>query len=317
MEADFRGKSVDFIKFVQTFEEMLTKDVYKLTEGLPFLMREGNHRVIINRVEGDNKQCDSYVYDVNTSLLSDSNGQISMVVSYEDIGKLAELDKKISSYEGFMAADELAASAVHEIKNPLFSIRGFVQLLESSLNIDDKRREYTHIMVSELDRLHRLLDDFLTFSQNKQKKCETIDMKQLIEDTVNFLRPRFEANKLLLNVNIEDDMPTISGSSDQLKQALINLFHNSIDATGSGNGITVKALAEGNRIYISIKDEGTGISEEITKDVFKPFYTTKEKGTGLGLYITKKIIENHNGRIYYESSEGEGTTFFIEFSALK
>ncbi len=112
-------------------------------------------------------------------------------------------------------------------------------------------------------------------------------------------------------------MPTITGNSDQLKQALTNLLYNSIDATGPGKGITVKAFAEGNGIYISIKDEGAGISEKISKDVFKPFYTTKEKGTGLGLYITKKIIENHNGNIYYESREGEGTTFFIQFAALK
>ena len=132
---------------------------------------------------------------------------------------MAESEKDIG-HEGTYVGRRACGECRHEIKNPLFSIRGFVQLLESSLNIDDKRREYTQIMISELDRAQRLLDDFLTFSQNRQKKCETIDIKQLIEDTVKFLGPRFESNKLSLQVNIEDDMPTITGNSDQLKQAL-------------------------------------------------------------------------------------------------
>jgi nitrogen-specific signal transduction histidine kinase len=251
MEGLFSNGQIDFIKFEKAFEEIFKKDVFKLTKEPSFYIKDGNHKIIINKVQSDDNKCNSYVYNVNTSLLTDCGGQISIIVSYEDVGKLNSLDKNISAYEELISVKELAASAAHEIKNPLFSIRGFVQLLESSLNADDKRREYTNIMVTELDRINRLIDDFLNFSLGKEKKWQEIDIKQLVGYTINFMSPLFESKKLLLDVDIYDDMPVITGSSDQLKQALINLIHNSIDATEPGGTTRLFALA--NLVMLSSK----------------------------------------------------------------
>jgi signal transduction histidine kinase len=317
MELGAKYEPNSYRKLLQALEDVLTKDMYMLIKDPPYFIKEGNHKVFINKqFDYEDGQYVPYVYDVNTFFLKDPNGQVSVVVCYEDLNSSLQV-KETPSSDISSALDELAAAAVHEIRNPLFSIKGFAQLLESSFESNDKRREYTHLMVSELDRLHKLLDEFLVFMQENKSKFTTVDIKQIIQETTSLLGPQFESKKLSVHVDIEDNMPAAKGSNEQLKQALLNLLLNSIDATEPEESIEIKAFAQSGKIHISIKDEGTGIGDEIASDVFKPFCTTKKKGTGLGLYITKKIVENHDGNIFFKSESGKGTTFFLELPAVK
>ncbi|WP_422447190.1 two-component system sensor histidine kinase NtrB [Thermoanaerobacterium sp. DL9XJH110] len=305
----FRDGAFNLLKYAEVYEDMLAERVDTVLEAPLLFVREGNHRIVIENRDEENANR-SYVYDVSTSLFEDSEGPLGVIVSYEDKGEIEKLRENLTRIESLAVSGELAASAVHEIKNPLFSIRGFLQLLENSLGKDDRRREYTHIMISELDRLRRIVEDFLILSRQQIKKNDRIYIDKLMEEVLNLFKARF-TETVSCRLDMEKDL-WVYGDKDQLKQAFLNLIQNSLEAITKEGNIFIKSRRQEDKIIVEIKDDGVGIKEGNREKLFKPFFTTKENGTGLGLYITKRIIQNHGGKIRFESKEGEGTTFFVE-----
>ncbi|WP_442600261.1 ATP-binding protein [Neobacillus sp. D3-1R] len=229
---------------------------------------------------------------------------------------LIELNNWMNTNSYHQQVEKLAAGIVHEIRNPLTTVSGFLQLLKPYLKESDKER-YADIAIDELKRANEIISEFLNASKPSEDKIVPLSINQLVKD-IAFL---YEGEALLHHIEISMDLTGINdyvlANPKKIKQVMINLVKNAIEAIIEGDKIssgTIQLITEmiENKVQISIHDNGCGMSKTLAKQLFHPFYTTKTNGTGIGLSMCKKWIEEHNGTILVESIEGTGTTFRIQ-----
>lgn len=237
-----------------------------------------------------------------------SGKQIEQVI-IRDISERKKNEELLINSEKLYVAGQLAAGIAHEIRNPLTSLKGFLQLIATGRG---NSSNFYGIMKSELERIESIVSELLMLSKPQIYEFVHIDSRQIMADTVNLL----ETQAILHNVIIEfhaDYRPLwVVGVENQLKQVFINVLKNAVEAMQSGGTATINmSLDEEQGVMIRIKDEGSGIPKEQLSKIGQPFYTTKDKGTGLGLMVTYKIVDNHQGQITAESEIGVGTTFII------
>ena len=215
----------------------------------------------------------------------------------------------------------LASGMAHEIKNPLTPIKTFSEQLPSRLDDKEFLLKFSRIINKEVDRIDNLVQDLLNFAKPSPPQLKQININQLIEQTLNLLNNEIIRHKINLNISSENENIRINIDPNQIKQALLNIFLNAIDAMPKEGVLTVDSRFRGkdnnsnvsdNGVIITISDTGCGIDPKDLPHIFDPFFTKKDHGTGLGLSITHEIIKNHNGRILAESKLGKGTTFRIE-----
>nr|WP_263324692.1 ATP-binding protein [Neobacillus sp. Marseille-Q6967] len=219
-----------------------------------------------------------------------------------------QTDRLLLKSEKLALLGQMAAGIAHEIRNPLTSIRGFIQLFKA----DNKQSEYYDIVLSELDRINDIVGEFLVLAKPTVAVFTEKDIRVLVRDVVTL----FNTQSILSNVEIfiesEEELPAISCEENQLKQVFLNLLKNAVEAMPNGGHIyiKIKEKVEG-EISIQIIDQGIGIPKERISTLGEPFYTTKEKGTGLGLMTCYKIIESHQGVLTIDSQVKVGTTIEI------
>lgn len=197
----------------------------------------------------------------------------------------------------------------HEIKNPMAVCKGYLDMLDTS---DKKQVErYVPIIKEEIDRTLLILKDFLSLNKIKIEK-DIMDINLLVEEVIDSVSPLAKQNKIIIEESLIDDEVYINGDYNRLKQVLINLVKNSIEAINKDDGkIFISTNLNNNNFYIVIEDNGCGMSEEILSKIEEPFYTTKKNGTGLGISLSKEILEAHNFKIEYKSNENVGTSVTI------
>lgn len=245
-----------------------------------------------------------------TSLPIIINGSIAGIIGYgKDVTKLRQTEERLRRTEKLSIVGELSASIAHEIRNPLTSLKGFVQLLQKD---DDSHQDYYEIMGDELNRINHIVGELLLLAKPQHIKFTKSVIQKLLNDVISLLSP--EAS--LYNVQIESFLPEndlwIECEPNQLKQVFINIIKNAIEAATNDGTITiVLKQVNDNRINIIIKDNGCGISKVKLKKLGEPFYSSKEKGTGLGLTVSYKIVQSHKGTIHFDSQKNEGTTVQI------
>lgn len=314
MADERRQSGEDFGKLIDNYQKYFTKSSYTFKQNPPLFVKEGSHRVLIEyQDEGDK----TFEYDVDYSIIEDAKGLLGYLVSFEDVEKLKELGRKNMQLESWLTEKEIAASYVHELKNPLFSIRGFLQILKQSFDDDDKRKEYTDIAINELDRMNNLLNDYLArykeHNIHDDKTKMGISVKKVIEELIAFFQHSLHIKGISHEIEFENNELLVLIGKEQLMQVLINIVQNSIEAMDKGDHLSIKAFKEDDWVCIEIKDEGVGIKQSELDKIFAPFFSTKENGTGLGLYITKRIVDNNGGSINIKSIEGKGTTTYLKF----
>ena len=228
-----------------------------------------------------------------------------------DMSELNKSRELIQESEKLHIVGELAAGIAHEIRNPLTSLRGFVQLL--NFQKQKGTMDYYQIMLSEIDRINSIVSELLLLAKPKTMNYKQVDLKVLIKSIILLLNA--QAN--LYGVVMKPSFHTEKGSylvyceENKLKQVFINILKNAIEAMTSGGHLQIDVKLVHDRALILFTDEGPGITKEHLAKIGQPFYTTKEKGTGLGLMISKSIIENHKGTMRIESEVGQGTTVEI------
>ncbi|WNS77385.1 ATP-binding protein [Bacillus sp. DTU_2020_1000418_1_SI_GHA_SEK_038] len=222
----------------------------------------------------------------------------------------------IESHDFSMESDnlsnvsKLAAAFAHEIRNPLTTIKGYIQLIKPYL-IERGKEHYADIALNEINRANDLIIDLLNFEKSQTSQKREVSLNQLISNIASLFEGEGLINKIKIDVQPSQENPSILGNEKQLKQVLINILKNAIESLYNGakdrKQITLALKKEASHAYIIIEDNGCGMTAETIEHIFTPFYTTKETGTGIGLPICKKIIEAHNGSFHINSSAGKGT----------
>ena len=223
---------------------------------------------------------------------------------------------RLAQSEKLVALGEMATNMAHEIKNPLVSIAGFARRLHKKIPDQSREKTYSQIITKEIERLEEIVNNVLSFSRPESNKFEPCDLNQLIDETIALFARELKNRKISLNVQLTPKMAALECDGNQLKQVLVNLINNSIQAiSGSPDNnhqISVRTSCycdlkkRQEKALIEIEDNGSGIQEQVIHDIFNPFFTTKHDGTGLGLPICHRIILNHQGNIRIHNREGEG-----------
>ncbi|KAA9028487.1 ATP-binding protein [Niallia endozanthoxylica] len=234
-------------------------------------------------------------------------GKTVVLSVFKDItDKKEETEGLLEKSEKLALVGQMAAGIAHEIRNPLTSIKGFIQLFRSKYTDE---REHFDLVLSELERINLIISEFLVLAKPTAIVFKDREIQHLIKDVVTLINTQAILKNVQIFVDFEDDIPTIVCEENQLKQVFINILKNSIEAMPNGGNIDVKVkkLLK-DKVSISFIDNGVGIPEDRIPTLGEPFYTTKEKGTGLGLMTSYKIIENHDGELKITSKLQKGTT---------
>lgn len=246
----------------------------------------------------------------------------SFIVIFQDLTHLKAMEEQLRRDEKLKALGELSVGIAHEIRNPLASISGSIQVLRDELKLEGDNSHLMEIVLRETDRLNMLITDFLLFARPARSNRERVDLTAVINETMQMFRNCSEAASIVTSSQIEDGL-YVEGDSRQLGQVFWNLFINAAHAMQNGGTLAVSSRLLYGKVRLSasnedvsqfaeikVEDTGTGIAPEHIDRIFDPFFSTKDKGTGLGLAIVHRIIESHNGSISAKSGRS-GTAFRI------
>jgi len=315
----FNRKSEEI--FNKKKEEVLKKDCQEvlnlniLGESIfkkCLLEKKNISREIILEEKGLKKK----ILDLNSSFLTDESGEITGVVAViRDVTEINDLNEEVARHKRLAALGKLSAGIAHEIRNPLSSIRGLAQFVYNSFSKTDERKEDLNTIIQEVDRLNKLVVQVLDFAKLKKPSLTPFSLNDLIRKIAELFKLEIKDKQVKFSIELSPDISQIQADEDQVKQILMNVIINAIQAIPKKGEIkikTEKALLKGeSAVKLIIKDSGIGISEKDFNQIFDPFFSTKEQGSGLGLSIVYKLIEAHQGEIKVESKEGKGTKFII------
>lgn len=243
------------------------------------------------------------------------NGQIAGVIGYgKDVTKLRQAEERLRRTEKLSVVGELSASVAHEIRNPLTSLKGFVQLMQLE---DEKHQFYYQIMQEELDRINHIVGELLLLAKPQDICFTKADVQKILFNVISLLKTEASMHNVQIEFLLKSDVYMIECEPNQLKQLFINIIKNAIEASNEGGKVTVTLLAEDHQLTILVKDTGCGMSEDRLNRIGEPFYSSKEKGTGLGLTVSFKIVQSHNGSIHFNSKKGRGTEAVIKLPVKK
>jgi len=295
-----------------SLEDVYDSPVARVLPDLPLII-DGRYN-IVNRAEGV-----LHKEDGNVSILgyaatpvSDRNGEdLGLLVTFQDLTGLKQIEAELQRADRLAAVGRLASGMAHEIRNPLASISGSVQLLLEGHAVADEDRHLMSIVVREADRLSALLTDFLLFARPKPPDPEELDVSLVVDELAELLN----ADSRFARIQVEKDCSRgtmIKLDRSQIRQALWDLAINAAEAM-KGEGILHIGVPVGEPC-LYVEDSGPGVSEGIRHQVFDPFFSTKEKGTGLGLATVYSIVEGHGGTIRIKSGESGGARFELCFA---
>jgi two-component system, NtrC family, sensor histidine kinase HydH len=209
---------------------------------------------------------------------------------------------------------ELAATIAHEIRNPLNSIKGSIEIVSEEIAPNSPRREFILIMEKEVERLNNLVEDFLKFAKPRPPEKVATNVNEIIDSVVKFLSPQAKKRNVKLDIQLASELPSIPLDPEQIRQVLLNLILNAIQSMPEGGNVELSSSIAKDYLEISIRDYGTGISSDNQQKIFEPFFTTKTDGSGLGLFVAYQLVKQHNGEIEVANTSENGSLFVIKLS---
>lgn len=235
---------------------------------------------------------------------------IILVFMIENINKQFAMNEELARSERLNVVSQLAASFAHEVRNPLTSIKGFMQLLKEDHELSPLQKNYLNIALEEINRTEAIIHEYLSLAKPTSAHHELINLSNEIKSTVELITSFTNAHNIVIHSSIENEL-YIKGKKGELKQVLINIIKNGVEATPPNGTLTILAYNQKSNHVIEIIDTGVGMTEQQIKRLGTPFYSTKDRGTGVGLSISYNIIRNMNGTIEVVSEKNKGSKFMI------
>jgi two-component system sensor histidine kinase HydH len=219
--------------------------------------------------------------------------------------------ERMKRSERLFALGQLSAGLAHEIRNPLASVAGAAGILQRNSNLGRKDAECLEIISKECQRLNRLVGNFLDFARPRTPHYQQIDIVPVLDSVLALASHASGSERIELRKEVFPQLPAVESDPELLKQVLLNLIMNAIQAMPDGGEVVVSAMPRHERILIQVKDEGVGINPQDRDRIFDPFFTTKDNGSGLGLSVAHQIVEQHGGMLTAEANPEKGMTFSV------
>lgn len=253
-----------------------------------------------------------HVVGFSLRVLKDAEGGEGALLLFQDLTEMKKLERKARFNEQLAAVGELAAGIAHEIRNPLASISGSVQVLSNELNVGSAERRLMEIIVSESQRLSKTIEDFLRFVRPQERRVAVFDVAMTVTEVMDLFRLSNEVSDVhQISIDVSPPTSMLSGDRDQIRQIVYNVAKNAVRAMSRGGKLTVVGREDEAWYTIRFVDTGQGMSQEQLARLFTPFSTAFDGGTGLGMAIVRRIVQDHGGTIDAESRPGEGTTVTV------
>jgi two-component system sporulation sensor kinase B len=225
------------------------------------------------------------------------------------------LKLELERSEKLKIVSQIAASVAHEVRNPLTVVKGFLQLLKES--VDDRKKDYLKIALSELERAEYIITDYLNLAKPQADQLEQVEVSSFLSSTLEIMNSFSLIQNVQIQLNCNQTDLFVLADKPKLSQVVLNLIKNGVEAIPNTGIVTVNAFYRNEEIFIEIKDNGKGMSKEDLDNIGTAFFTTKDTGTGLGILVTIRIVEALNGKISFESKEGAGTKVVLRFPAVE
>lgn len=238
---------------------------------------------------------------------------VVFIIDYVD--QHLQIQKELQRAEKLNLISQLAASVAHEVRNPMTTVKGFLQLMSSDDHVHSNHKKYIDISLNELNHAQSIINDYLSLAKPNTEGFSAINLSDEVKNAISLITSYSNIKNIRIESNIQDPL-YMNGNRDELKQILVNIIKNGIEAM-EGNGLlTVRVYINLGEIFIEVIDTGMGMTKEQVHKVGTPFYTTKDKGTGVGLTISYQLVHSMKGKLKIESERGKGTKFTISFPAV-
>lgn len=275
-------------------------------------------KIEFSQLESEYTKEDEKLYiSISTHLLRNKYKRIIGVMAVmHDFTYEKKLEQYLLRAEKLANAGQMAAELAHEIKNPICSIKGLLQIMGKKQCLEENK--YYEVITSEIERISVLLQRFLSLTQDAPKLGRVV-LNKLVEEVVPLLESYAECKSIDISIDMQKQIPCVYADAENIKQVVINIVLNGIDALPENGRINISIWYDQIRdiVRMEFKDNGGGIKPEYLDKIFEPFFTTKDNGSGLGLAISHKIIENHRGRLFAFNNLEGGATFVIELPVDK
>ncbi|MFY0543847.1 two-component system sensor histidine kinase AtoS [Brevibacillus sp. H7] len=253
----------------------------------------------------------------STSILRSPAGDVlGAIVVLEDRTEWKTMEAQLAQAKRLAVIGELAASIAHEVRNPLTSIKAFAQIIEEDLPAEHDSREYTAIIVEEVERLNQFTDELLLFSRPKEERNVPVVIHDVLEQTLLLLKRKAAKQKVELTRQYFPGLPPVEASPELLKQVFLNILLNALQAMPQGGGLQLQTEGDEHCVWVHVTNDGQPIAEAHLNSIFEPFFTTKPSGTGLGLSISQRIVQAYGGNISVQNVPN-GVRFTVELPVKK
>src|SRR5467141_131091 len=254
-----------------------------------------------------------------TPLVSKSGERIGRLLLFDDVTQRERMEEQMTQTEKLTSLGLLAAGVAHEVNTPLAVISNYIQMLAKQMPDDDPRHAIIDKIVKQTFRASEIVNNLLNFSRTGAADLADIDVNRVVEETLSLVAHPLKTSQIHIVKQLGESLPPVRGSANKLQQVFLNLFLNARDAMPAGGMLEVRTAAHNGSVEVEVADTGAGIPREHIHRIFDPFFTTKSngRGTGLGLSVSYGIIKEHAGKIDVRSTPGKGTSFHVEFPALR
>jgi two-component system NtrC family sensor kinase len=254
-----------------------------------------------------------------TPLVGKSGEKIGRLLLFDDVTQRERMEEQMSQTEKLTSLGILAAGVAHEVNTPLAVISNYIQMLAKQMPDGDPRQAIIEKIVKQTFRASEIVNNLLNFSRTGPSELADVDVNRVVEETLSLVAHPLKTSQIQVVKQLSTPLPAVRGSANKLQQVFLNLFLNARDAMPQGGMLEVKTASHNGGVEIEVADTGNGISREHIHKIFDPFFTTKSggRGTGLGLSVTYGIIKEHAGKIDVRSTPGRGTSFHVEFPAVR